>query len=77
MNVPSLVVLALVGLAAGLAIRYMIRHRGENSCGGCCESCSGCNRRTAGCAGGRGCESCEDGENREGCEDGDECSSRL
>ena len=49
-NLVNLVIVAVLVLAVGLAIRSMIRDRkaGKCSCGGNCSSCGAC---SGGCAG--------------------------
>lgn len=44
MNLPSVIILALVVLCLVLAVRYLIRHRG-----GGCSGCSGCSGDCAQC----------------------------
>ena len=46
MNLPTVILLILIAALAGAAIRYMLKHRGEGSCGSCkgCGSCSASGR---------------------------------
>ena len=46
MNLADGIILAILAIAAGFAVRTMVRRRKSGGCGCGCEGCTGCPRGT-------------------------------
>ncbi|WP_155267212.1 FeoB-associated Cys-rich membrane protein [Ruminococcus flavefaciens] len=44
MNIADIVILAVIGLAVALAVRYIVKSSKNGGCCGDCGSCGGCSR---------------------------------